>query len=53
MIGGFIPDPFDRVTEYVITNTEISVTLGVYAIEMLLITILYKVAISVREQRDK
>lgn len=52
VIGGFIPNPFDRVTEYVITNIEISVTLGVYAIGMLLITILYKVAISVREQKD-
>ena len=52
IIGGFVPNPFDRVTEYVITNTEIFVTLGVYAIGMLLITILYKVAISVREQND-
>lgn len=52
VIGGFIPNPFDRVTEYVITNIEISVTLGVYAIGVLLITILYKVAISVREQKD-
>ena len=38
VIGGFIPNPFDRVTEYVITNTEIFVTLGVYAIGMLLIS---------------
>ena len=52
VIGGFIPNPFDRVTEYVITYTEISVTLGVYAIGILLITILYKVAISVREQKE-
>lgn len=50
VIGGFIPNPFDRVTEYVITYTEISVTLGVYAIGSLLLTILFKVAISVREQ---
>ncbi|KJR47299.1 Sulfite reduction-associated complex DsrMKJOP protein DsrP [Desulfosporosinus sp. I2] len=53
VIGGFIPNPFDRVTEYVITNIEIAVTLGVYAIGMLFITILYKVAISVREQKDR
>ncbi|GAB6155902.1 polysulfide reductase NrfD [Desulfosporosinus burensis] len=52
VISGFIPNPFDRVTEYVITYTEISVTLGVYAIGMLLLTILYKVAISVREQKE-
>ncbi|KJS90719.1 sulfate reduction electron transfer complex DsrMKJOP subunit DsrP [Desulfosporosinus sp. BICA1-9] len=52
VIGGFIPNPFDRVTEYVITYTEISVTLGVYAIGMLLLTILYKIAISVREQKE-
>ena len=53
VIGGFIPNPFDRVTEYVITNIEIAVTLGVYAIGMLFITILYKVVISVREQKDR
>ncbi|HBW37962.1 MAG TPA: hypothetical protein DEF89_22885 [Desulfosporosinus sp.] len=52
VISGFIPNPFDRVTEYVITYTEISVTLGVYAIGMLLLTILYKIAISVREQKE-
>ena len=50
VIGGFIPNSFERVTEYVITYTEISVTLGVYAIGILLLTILYKIAISVREQ---
>jgi hypothetical protein len=53
IIGGFVPNPFDRVTEYLITKIEISVTLGVYAIGLLLITILYKVIISVREQNDR
>ena len=52
VIGGFIPNSFERVTEYVITYTEISVTLGVYAIGILLLTILYKIAISVREQKE-
>jgi len=40
VIGGFIPNFFERVTEYVITYTEISVILGVYAIGILLLTIL-------------
>ncbi|HUS89893.1 MAG TPA: menaquinol oxidoreductase, partial [Desulfosporosinus sp.] len=49
---GFVPNSFERVIEYVPTLNEISVTLGVYAIGFLLITVLYKVAISVREEKD-
>jgi len=51
IIAGFVPNSFDRVTEYFPTSNEISIVLGVYAIGFLLLTILYKVAISVREEQ--
>ena len=51
IIAGFVPNSFDRVTEYFPTSNEISIVLGVYAIGFLLLTVLYKVAISVREEQ--
>jgi molybdopterin-containing oxidoreductase family membrane subunit len=51
IVAGFVPNSFERVIEYSPTLNEILVTLGVYAIGFLLITILYKVAISVREEK--
>ena len=53
IVAGFVPNSFKRVTEYVPTLNEILVTTGIYAIGALLITILYKVAISVRQERAK
>jgi len=50
VVGGFIPNPFERVTPYTPTLPELSITLGVYAIGVLVLTVLYKVAIGVKEQ---
>lgn len=50
VIGGFIPNPFGTVTEYWPTLPETLITLGVWATGFLVLTILYKVAISVREE---
>ncbi len=49
IVGGFIPNPFDQVTEYWPTLPETIITIGVWAIGFLVLTVLYKVAISVRE----
>ncbi|SDH71405.1 sulfate reduction electron transfer complex DsrMKJOP subunit DsrP [Desulfosporosinus hippei] len=51
IVAGFVPNSFERVIEYAPTLNEILVTLAVYSIGMLLVTILYKVAISVREEK--
>ncbi|HZK53543.1 MAG TPA: NrfD/PsrC family molybdoenzyme membrane anchor subunit [Desulfosporosinus sp.] len=53
IVAGFVPNSFERVVVYTPTLNEISVTLAVYAIGLLLVTILYKVAISVREEKDQ
>ena len=50
VIGGFVPNPFNTVTEYWPTLPETIITLGVWAIGFLTLTILYKVAVSVREE---
>jgi len=50
MTGGFVPNTFHRVTEYWPTPAEATITLGVWAIGFLVLTILYKVATSVKEE---
>jgi molybdopterin-containing oxidoreductase family membrane subunit len=50
VIGGFIPSPLEHVTEYSATFTEISITVGIWAIGALILTLLYKIALSVKTQ---
>jgi Ni/Fe-hydrogenase subunit HybB-like protein len=48
--GGFIPNPFDKITEYWPTIPEALITLGVWAMGFLMLSILYKIAISIKEE---
>jgi Ni/Fe-hydrogenase subunit HybB-like protein len=48
IVAGFNPSPLGRVTRYVPTAPEVLIGLGVYGIGALVITILYKTALSVR-----
>jgi Ni/Fe-hydrogenase subunit HybB-like protein len=48
--GGFVPNPLHEVQEYAPTMPEIGITIGVYAIGALVLTILYKMAVSVKEE---
>ncbi|MBI5748314.1 MAG: polysulfide reductase NrfD [Nitrospinae bacterium] len=50
VVGGFIPNPFEAVTEYSPTMPEVLITLGVWATGLLIITVLYKIAVSVKEE---
>jgi molybdopterin-containing oxidoreductase family membrane subunit len=50
MTGGFVPNPLERVTEYWPTVPEAFITLGVWAMGFLILTILYKVAVSIKEE---
>ncbi len=50
VIGGFVPNMFEGITEYWPTVPEAIITLGVWAIGFLVLTVLYKVAVSVREE---
>ena len=48
IVTGFVPSPLGHVTRYVPTAPEVLIALGVYGIGALVITILYKTALSVR-----
>jgi len=48
--GGFIPSPLHHVNEYVPTIPELLITLGVYATGFLVLTALFKIAVSVKEE---
>lgn len=50
VVGGFVPNMFETVTEYWPTLPETIITIGVWAIGFLVLTVLYKVAIAVREE---
>ena len=50
VITGFIPNPLEKITEYVPTPPEIAITVGVWATGFLVLTILYKIAVSVKEE---
>ncbi len=50
VVGGFVPNPFERVTEYFPTLPEALITLAVWAIGFLVLTVLYKIAVTVKEE---
>lgn len=50
VIAGFVPSPLGQVVQYSPTFPEIMISLGVYGIGFLLVTALYKIAMSVREE---
>ncbi len=48
VIGGFIPNAFESVTEYLPTAAEALITLSVWAMGAIVVTVLYKVVVGVR-----
>ena len=50
VVTGFVPSPLGRVTEYWPTIPEVLISLGVYAVGFFLVTVFYKIALSVREK---
>ncbi|HHY95189.1 MAG TPA: polysulfide reductase NrfD [Firmicutes bacterium] len=50
VVAGFIPNPFEKVTEYMPTLPEGVITLGVWAAGLLILTFLCKIAIGVKEE---
>ena len=50
MTGGFVPNPLEQVTEYWPTVPEAIITLGVWAMGFLVLTVLYKIAVSIKEE---
>ena len=50
VIAGFVPNPLHQVVEYAPTLPEIAISIAIYAMGLLLVTALYKIALSVRRQ---
>jgi len=48
--GGFVPNPLHEVNEYAPSLPEIGITLAVYAIGALVLTVLYKIVIGIKEE---
>jgi molybdopterin-containing oxidoreductase family membrane subunit len=48
--GGFVPNPFNQVTEYVPTLPELAISIGVWAVGFLILTALFKIAVTVKEE---
>jgi Ni/Fe-hydrogenase subunit HybB-like protein len=50
IVGGFVPNPFEGITEYWPTAPEFLIAAGVWSIGFLILTVLYKIAVSVKEE---
>ena len=48
--GGFTPSPLHEVNEYIPSLPEIGIALGVWALGFLILTALFKIAVSVKEE---
>ncbi|MDD5100469.1 MAG: polysulfide reductase NrfD [Syntrophales bacterium] len=51
VITGFIPSPLETITDYIPTGPEIAITIGVWALGLLIVTVLYKIFVAVRTEK--
>jgi [DsrC]-trisulfide reductase subunit P len=52
VVGGFMPSPLGTITRYVPTLPEATITLGVWAVGALMVTVFYKIALSVEIAKE-
>jgi Ni/Fe-hydrogenase subunit HybB-like protein len=50
IVPGFIPSPLGIVTEYHPTFTEVLITVGTWSVGFLVVTVLYKIVVGVRDE---
>ncbi|RJP67672.1 MAG: menaquinol oxidoreductase [Candidatus Abyssobacteria bacterium SURF_17] len=50
VLAGFVPNPLEKIVEYTPTAPELLITLGIWATGFLILTVLYKIAVSVKEE---
>ncbi len=50
IVGGFIPSPLEHITEYAPTLPELAITFGVWGIGALMLTVFYKITMSIRKE---
>jgi molybdopterin-containing oxidoreductase family membrane subunit len=53
VVTGFIPSPLEKIIEYFPTGPEVAITIGIWALGLLILTFLYKIAVAVKaEEKD-
>jgi len=48
--GGFVPNPLHHVNEYIPTIPEVLIAIGIWAIGFLILTVLYKITVTIKEE---
>ena len=52
LVTGFTPSPLGHVTRYIPTGPEVAIAIGIWAMGLLIITVLYKIFLAVREAEE-
>ena len=52
LVTGFVPTPLGKVVRYMPTGPEVAIAIGIWAMGFLIITVLYKIFISVRKEEE-
>ncbi len=52
VVTGFIPSPLEKIIEYFPTGPEVAITIWIWALGLLILTILYKVVIAVKVEEE-
>ena len=48
VVTGFVPSPLEMITDYRPTGPEVAITIGIWALGLLMVTIFYKIFVSVK-----
>jgi molybdopterin-containing oxidoreductase family membrane subunit len=49
VVTGFVPSPLEAIPDYTPTGPEVAITVGIWALGLLLVTMFYKIFVSVRK----
>jgi molybdopterin-containing oxidoreductase family membrane subunit len=49
VVTGFVPSPLEAIPDYTPTGPEVAITFGIWALGLLLVTMFYKIFVSVRK----
>jgi molybdopterin-containing oxidoreductase family membrane subunit len=52
LVTGFVPSPLGHVSRYIPTGPEVAIAIGIWAMGFLIITVLYKIFLTVREAEE-
>jgi Ni/Fe-hydrogenase subunit HybB-like protein len=50
VVTGFVPSPLEMIVDYTPTGPEVAITVGVWALGLLIITVFYRIFVSIRQE---